>query len=163
MAFGNTGKRGQRRLIKRSQKLLQPGEVIQAAGAARSPFKWARLTMVAVAMFVVGVGADIAFNDPWFPFAILPIFLWGFWPIVDWKVVLVTDRSLVLVSVGTWTGLPKSVSSRLPVHLPDATKAGTKVPVELAGLHLLFAPKEYARLRAATLAQPVSELVSDTP
>lgn len=130
------------RIIERARPLLEPGEVVaHVVRAQEGPNKWFAL---AVAM---GITLGLSVVLP--PIIGLPVFVLAYTSLYRRRILLATDRALVVMSGRGYRYTPTEVLDRLDVETPMGPTKGLWLQTTVGGRRLWIVPRTITELQAA--------------
>jgi hypothetical protein len=131
------------RLIERSEPFLEPGEVVaHVVRAQEGPKRWIGLG----GGIVVGIGLGILLHVPMFA---VPIMWVVYTRMYSRRVILATDRNLLIVAGGHWRYTPRGVLDRLDIETKIGPLKGLFLETKLNGRRLYVVPRCAAEVKAA--------------
>ena len=130
-------------LVARSKPLLEPGEVIaHLVKATEGINRWAGIGIAVV----IGFGLGAVLRSPLLG---LPIFFLVFTRLYARRLILATDRSVVVVGCGRWRFTPRQVLDRLDLETPIGPLKGLFLNTTLNGRRLYVVARSAAEVTAA--------------
>jgi hypothetical protein len=130
-------------IIVKSRPFLEPGEVVaHVVRALEGPPRW--LAMILALVIGLGVGALIRV-----PFLGFPIVFLVYTGSYQRRIVLATDRAVLLIAGGRFRFAPRKLLARLDVETRIGPVRGLFLRIEVAGRRLYAVPRSAAEVAAA--------------
>jgi hypothetical protein len=130
-------------IIAKSQRFLEPGEVV--AHVVRALEGPPRGVAIALGLLIgLGIGALIRVPFLGFPLAVL-VYTASY----QRRIVLATDRSVVLIGGTRLRFRPRTLLARLDLETPIGPVRGLFLRIQLAGRRLYVVPRTAAEVAAA--------------
>ncbi len=131
------------RLIERCQPFLEPGEVVaHVIRALEGPKRWIGLGLG----IVVGLGLGTLLRAPLLG---LPIMWLVYTRLYARRVILATDRNLVVVAGGRWRYTPRGILDRLDIETKIGPLKGLFLQTTLNGRRMYVVPRCVNEVAAA--------------
>jgi hypothetical protein len=130
-------------IIEKAKPLLEPGEVV--AHVVRAVEGPPRLATMALAL-VIGIGVAGLIHTPFLAFALVAIIYFSAY---QRRVILATDRALVLVGCGRYRFGPRKVLERVDLETHIGPLKGAFLRTELSGRRLYVVPRTAGEVAAA--------------
>jgi len=130
-------------VIEKSRPFLEPGEVVaHVVKALEGPPRWVAMILG----LVIGVGVSILI---FVPILGVPLFVLAYTSAYKRRVILATDRALVIVNCGRYRFTPCSVLARLDLETRIGPLKGLFQRIELDGRRMYVVPRSTSEVIAA--------------
>jgi hypothetical protein len=130
-------------VIEKARPFLEPGEVVaHVVKALEGPPRWVAMLLG----LVIGIGVSILI---FVPILGVPLFVLAYTSAYKRRVILATDRALVVLNCGRYRFTPRGVSARLDLETRIGPLMGLFQRIELDGRRLYVVPRSTAEVLAA--------------
>lgn len=124
-----------RRLIDKARPLLEADEAVaQVIRAVEGPNRWLAMGLAIVVAFGLSVLLRVAILA-------VPVFWLVFTRLYARRVVMATDRGLVILAGGRWRYTPSKLLARLPLETRIGPLRGLWLETRLGGRRLFVVPR----------------------
>jgi hypothetical protein len=130
-------------VIEKARAFLEPGEVVaHVVKALEGPPRWVAMLLG----LVIGIGVSILILVPILG---VPLFVLAYTSAYKRRIILATDRALVVLNCGRYRFTPRSVLARLDVETRIGPLQGLFLRTEVNGRRMYVTPRTTVEVAAA--------------